>query len=119
MAGFSHPRQERSPGRVVAPRQRGDGEVVGATDIPPIRCDSPDELQTRSGLQRGRPTARAGGIEAGLFVLLGNPSFAVRIRGRCGASSIPCHAPFITERSLSGSAASAPDPELVAFHYSR
>ena len=77
MAGFSHPGQEGGPGRVIAPRQGGSGEVVRATDIPPIRRDLPDELQTRGGLQRGRPTVCTGGIEARLFVLLGRPALAV------------------------------------------
>jgi hypothetical protein len=50
MAGFAHPGQEGGPGRVIAPRQRRSGELVRAADIPPIRRDPPDELQTRGGL---------------------------------------------------------------------
>ena len=71
MAGFAHPGQESGPGLVITPRQGGGRKLVGATDIPPIRRDPPDELQTRGGLQWGWSTARTSGIEAGLFVLLG------------------------------------------------
>jgi hypothetical protein len=79
MAGFSHPGQEGGPGLVIPPRQGGGGEVVRAADIPPIRRDLPDELQTRGGLQWSRPPVRTGGIEASLFVLLGRPTRFVRI----------------------------------------
>jgi hypothetical protein len=103
MAGFSDPSQEGGPGLVIAPRQGGGGEVVRAADIPPIRRDPPDELQTRGGLQWDWSMVRTGGIEAGLFVLLGRPSLAVRSSGQCGASSIPRHAAFIAKGSLSGS----------------
>ena len=74
-AGAGHIR----PGLVIAPWQGGSGEVVRATDIPPIGSDLPDELQTRSGLQWGRPPACTGGIEAGLFVLHGRSARFVRI----------------------------------------
>jgi hypothetical protein len=79
MAGFTHPSQKGGPGLVIAPWQGGSGEVVRATDIPPIGSDLPDELQTRSGLQWGRPPACTGGIEAGLFVLHGRSARFVRI----------------------------------------
>src|SRR5713101_7198380 len=103
MAGFSHPGQEGSPGPIVAPRQGGGGELVRAADIPPIRRDPPDEPQARGGLQRDGSTARTGGIEAGMFVLLGSPARAVRIRGWCWRSFIPQHAAIIAKSSLSGS----------------
>ena len=45
------PRIQGGPGLVIAPWQGGSGEVVRATNIPPIESDLPDELQTRSGLQ--------------------------------------------------------------------
>jgi hypothetical protein len=103
MAGFPYPRQEGGPGTVVATRQGGSGAVVRATDIPPIRRDLPDEPQPRGGLQRGRPSARTGGIEARLCVLLGRPALAVCSRRECRLSSIPCHAALIAKNSLSGS----------------
>jgi hypothetical protein len=79
VTGFSHPGQERGPGTIITSRQGGGGTLVGAADIPPIRRDPPDEPQARGGLQRSRPTACTGGIEAGLFVLLGRPARFVRI----------------------------------------
>src|SRR5712692_9979549 len=91
MAGFSHPGQEGSPGPIVAPRQGGGGECVGAADIPPIRRDPPDEPQARGGLHRDRSTARTGGIEAGLFVLLGRTARAVRISSGGLSSCVPWH----------------------------
>jgi hypothetical protein len=77
MAGFSHPRQQGSPGAVVAARHGGCAVFIRATDIPPIRRDLPDEPQPSGGLQRGRSTARAGSIEARLFVLLGRPALTL------------------------------------------
>jgi hypothetical protein len=77
MAGFSHPRQEGGPGIVVTARQGDSGELLRATDIPPIRRDLPDEPQPRGGLQRSRPPAGTGGIEARLFVQLGRPALAI------------------------------------------
>jgi hypothetical protein len=103
MAGFAHPGQESGPGLVIAPRQEGGGKCVWAADIPPIRRDPPDEPQARGGLQRDRSTTRTGGIEAGLFVLLGRTARTVRISGGGPSSLVPCHATSITERSLSGS----------------
>jgi hypothetical protein len=103
MAGFAHPGQEGGPGLVIAPRQEGGGKCVWAADIPPIRRDPPDEPQARGGLQRDRSTTRTGGIEAGLFVLLGRTARTVRISGGGPSSLVPCHATSITERSLSGS----------------
>src|SRR5262249_3605682 len=77
MAGFSDPGQEGGPGLVVAPREGGGGKLVRAADIPPIRRDPPDEPQAHAGLHRDGATARAGSIEARLFVLLGRPTLAV------------------------------------------
>jgi hypothetical protein len=50
MAGFAHPGQEGSPSLIVAPRQEGGAECVGAADVPPIRGDLPDQPQARGGL---------------------------------------------------------------------
>ena len=113
MAGFSHPDQEGGPGLVIAARQGGSGEFVRATDIPPIGCDPPDEPQTRGGLQRGRPAARTGCIEASLFILLGRPARFVWIGDSCGSSSIPRHEALIPERSLSDSVVTRRDLSLV------
>jgi len=114
MAGFTHPAQEGGPGLVFAARQGGSGEVVRATDTPPIRRDLPDELQARGGLQRGRPTARTGGIEASLFVLLGRPARFVRIGDSWGSSSIARHAALIAKNALSGSVVTGRDACLGA-----
>src|SRR5262245_35138530 len=100
MAVFAHPRQEGGPGIVVAARYGGSGVGVRATDIPPIRRDLPDELQPRGGLQRGRPPARAGGIEARLFVLLGRTALTVCSRRACRPSSIPGHGALIAKNAL-------------------
>jgi hypothetical protein len=113
MAGFAHPRQKGGPGRVVAARQGDRGELVRATDIPPIRRDLPDELQTRSGLQRGWPTVRAGDIEAGLFVQLGRPALALCSSRACRPSSIACHGTLIAKNSLSVSVVTRRDPSRV------
>src|SRR5262249_47640121 len=86
MARFSHPGQEGGPSLVVAPRQRRGGEFAGAEDIPPTGRAPPDQPQARVGLQRDRPTTRTGGIEAGMFVLLGRPTLTVRIGGWCWLS---------------------------------
>jgi hypothetical protein len=113
MADFAHPGQKGGPSLVVAPWQRGGGELVGAADIPPIRRDPPDQPQTCGRLQRDRSTAGTGGIEAGLFVLLGCPARAVvYIRGGCGASSIARHAAFIAKSALSGSVVARHDFSL-------
>src|SRR6266508_6430945 len=110
MAGFAHPGHKGSPSLIVAPRQGGGGECVGAADIPPIRRDLPDEPQARVGLQRDRSTARTGGIEAGLLVLLGSPALAVRISGWWWRSFIPRHAVIIAKSALSGSVVTRCDP---------
>jgi hypothetical protein len=111
MARFSHPGQGGGPGLIVAPRQRGGGECVGAADIPPIRGDLPDQPQARGGLQRDRSTACTGGIEAGLFVLLGSPALAVRISGGWWwRAFIPRHAAIIAKSALSGSVVTRRDP---------
>src|SRR5262249_23052844 len=80
---------------------------VGAADVPPIRRDPPGQPQTGVRLQRGRPPARAGGIEAGLFVLLSCPARFVWTRASGGVSSIARH--FI----------SAPSDAALACTFSR
>src|SRR5215510_4990018 len=103
MAGFTHPSQESSPGLVIAPRHGGGRDLVGAVDIPPIRCDLPHQPQARIGLHGDGSMAPAGSIEASLFILLGSPVLAARIKNGSRPSSIPRHAAIIAKSALSRS----------------
>ena len=111
MAGFSYPGEEGCPGRIVAPWQRGGG-LVGAVNIPPIRCDPPDEAQAGICLQRDGSPARTGGIEAGLFILLGRTARFVRSGDSWGSLSILRHAALIAKTALSGSVVTGRDHSL-------
>jgi hypothetical protein len=85
MACFPHPVQQGRPGLIVLSSKGVGRGLVRPTDVPPVGGDPPHQPKAGASLQGCWSPLCAGGIEAGMLVLLGytplvNPVFSAPLR---------------------------------------